>query len=152
MIYRRLFEMPGWGMRGPYEELDRIRRQFDRLLAGRPEGEMRAARAGVFPLINLTEDRENYYVRAELPGLKAEDLDIQTTGNTLSITGERKIHAEEGNVRYHRRERDAGRFSRMIAMPGDINPEKIEATLANGILTVLVAKAEKAKPRQITVS
>jgi len=152
MIYRRLFEMPGWGLRSPYAELDRIRRQFDRMLEGRPEGAFRTGRAGVFPLVNLTEDRENYYVRAELPGLKSEDLEIQAAGNTLSISGERKIHSEEGNVRYHRREREGGRFSRMIAMPGDIDPEKIEATLANGILTVVVAKAEKAKPRQITVS
>ena len=152
MIYRRLFEMPGWGLRSPYAELDRIRRQFDRMFEGRPDGVFRTGRAGVFPLVNLTEDRENYFVRAELPGLKADDLEIQATGNTLSISGERKIHSEEGNVRYHRREREGGRFSRMIAMPGDIDPEKIEATLANGILTVLVAKAEKAKPRQITVS
>lgn len=152
MIYRRLFGVPGWGLRSPYDELDRIRRRFDRMLEGLPEVAARTSRAGVFPLINLTEDGDRYLVRAELPGLKAEDLDIQATGNTLSISGERKIPTEEGNVRYHRRERESGRFSRMIAMPGDINSEKIEAKLANGILTVVVAKAEKAKPRQITVS
>lgn len=152
MIYRRLFGMPGWGSRTPYDELDRIRRQFDRMLEGWPAAGLRAARAGVFPPVNLTENRERYFVRAELPGLMAEDLDIQATGNTLSISGERKIPAEQGEVRYHRREREAGRFSRMIAMPGEINPEKIEAKLANGILTVVVGKAEKAKPRQVTVS
>jgi HSP20 family protein len=151
MIYRRVFGMPGWGFRSSFDELDRIRRQFDRMLEGWSETGARASRAGVFPLVNLTEDREKYYVRAELPGLDAADLDIQATGNTLSISGERKIPTEEGNVRYHRREREAGRFSRMIAMPGDIDPEKIEASLADGILTVVVAKAEKAKPRQITV-
>jgi HSP20 family molecular chaperone IbpA len=72
------------------------------------------AQAGVFPLINLTEDGNNYYVRAELPGVKAGELDIQTTANNIAITGERKIAAEDQGARYHRREREADKFSRMI--------------------------------------
>jgi len=107
--------------------------------------------AGVFPLINLTEDGNNYYVRAELPGVKAEQLDIQATANNIAISGERKIAPESENSRYHRREREAGSFSRMIGLPGDINSGKVEARLDNGILTVVIPKAEAAKPKQITI-
>jgi HSP20 family protein len=109
------------------------------------------ARAGVFPLINLSEDKEGFYLNAELPGVKPEDLDIQATANSISISGERKIPSEVENAKYHRRERDAGQFSRMIGLPSDIDANKIEAKLVDGILTVNVPKAETAKPRQITV-
>ena len=107
--------------------------------------------AGVFPLINLTEDKDNYYVRAELPGVKGEELDIQVTGKNLAISGERKIAAVEEGARYHRREREAGTFSRMIGLPGEVNSNNVEASLENGILSIIVPKAEIAKPKQITV-
>jgi HSP20 family protein len=107
--------------------------------------------AGVFPLVNLTEDKDNYYIRAELPGVKADELDIQVTGNSLSISGERKIAAEEEGARYHRREREAGTFSRVIGLPGEVDMDKVEAKLEDGILRIVVSKAEIAKPKQINV-
>jgi HSP20 family protein len=100
----------------------------------------------------LTEDADNYYVRAELPGVKADELDIQVTANNLSISGERKIEAEEEGAKYHRRERDAGRFSRSLQLPGEIDSEKVEAKLEDGIVTVVISKADVAKPKQISVS
>jgi HSP20 family protein len=106
----------------------------------------------VFPLINLTEDNNSYYVRAELPGVTADELDIQVTANNLSISGERKIEPEEEGAKYHRRERDAGRFSRSLQLPGEIDSDKVKAKLENGVLTVLISKAEVAKPKQIAVS
>jgi HSP20 family protein len=109
----------------------------------------RAAR--VFPAINLTEDADNYYVRAELPGIKADALDIQTVGRNLTLSGERTIASEGEHVRYHRREREAGKFSRIIGLPGDINTDKVDAKLVNGLLTVTIAKADAAKPKQITI-
>jgi HSP20 family protein len=127
-----------------------MRQQLDQLFED-ASGPYQRVGAGVFPLINLTEDKNNYYVRAELPGVKGEELDIQVIGNNLAITGERKIAAEEEGAKYHRREREAGSFSRMIGLPGDINSDKVDAKMENGILTVVVAKAEAAKPRQITV-
>ena len=151
MITRRLLYSPFWGTRSPLYELDRMRREMDRLFADLPTESYRPLRAGVFPLVNLTEDKDNYYVRAELPGLAAKELDISVTGNNLSITGERKIPSEGENVKYHRREREAGRFSRIIGLPGEAGVDKVEAHLANGILTVTVPKAEAAKPKQITV-
>ena len=150
MIYRRFLDVPTWRFRSPFEELHRMRQQLDRLFedAATPQ---QAVGAGVFPLINLTEDKNRYFIRAELPGVKGDDIDIQVTANNLSISGERKIAVEEEGARFHRREREAGSFSRMIGLPGDIDPDKVDAKLENGILTVEVSKAEAAKPKQIPV-
>ena len=149
MIYRRFFNVPSWRMRSPWEELHRMRQQLDQMFDDSPQ---RRVSAGVYPLINLTEDRDNYYVRAELPGVKGDELDIQVTGKNLAISGERKIAAEGEGARYHRREREAGTFSRMIGLPGDVDTDKVEAKLENGILSIVVSKAEVAKPKQISVS
>lgn len=151
MIYRSMFGLPAWRVHTPFDELDRIRQQMDRLSEVFSGGRAGRVTAGVFPLVNLTEDQENYYVRAELPGVKADDLDIQVTANSLSLSGERKIDEEGNGVKYHRREREGGRFSRMMTLPGDVDAEKVEADLVNGVLTVKIAKAEAAKPKQITV-
>jgi HSP20 family protein len=126
-----------------------MRQQLEQMFDDAP---YQRASAGVFPLINLTEDKDNYYVRAELPGVKGEEIDIQVTGKNLAISGERRIVAEKENARYHRREREAGTFSRMIGLPGEIDADKVEANLENGILTIVVAKAEIAKPKQISVT
>jgi len=107
--------------------------------------------AGVFPLINVTEDTNKYYIRAELPGVKVEDIEIMATGNSLAISGERKIASEGENVKYHRREREAGKFSRMLNLPNQIDSSKVEAKLINGILTISLPFAEKSKPRQIVI-
>ncbi|UCF90193.1 MAG: Hsp20/alpha crystallin family protein [Desulfobacterales bacterium] len=151
MLYRRMFDLPTWRFRSSFEELERIRRQMDRLLGEFTGTPSPRTRAGVFPLINLTEDQDSYHVRAELPGVKAAELDIQATGNNVAISGERKIPVEEEGARYHRREREAGKFSRIIALPGDIDADKIDARLAHGVLTVTVPKAEAVKPRRISV-
>jgi HSP20 family protein len=127
-----------------------MRQQMEQLLESAATPPQREA-AGVLPLINLTEGKDNYYVRAELPGVKGDELDIQVTANNLAISGERKIAAEEEGARYHRKEREAGAFSRMIGLPGEVDTDKVEAKLENGILTIVISKAEIAKPKQITV-
>jgi HSP20 family protein len=107
--------------------------------------------AGVFPAVNITEDADAYYVSAELPGVNSADLDLSVTANQVTLAGERKISEEAADARYHRREREAGRFSRAVSLPGDIDPDHVKASLVDGVLTVTIAKAEKAKPRQIAV-
>jgi HSP20 family protein len=152
MIIRRMGGWPAVEWRSSFEEMERLRKQMDRITSafyGGPES--RAMPSGVYPAINLTEEKGNYFVRAELPGVKAQDIDIQATGRNLSISGERKIPSEGENARYHRREREAGRFARAITLPRDITAEKIEAKLLNGILTVTLPKSEAARPRQITI-
>lgn len=151
MIYTRAIDFPRWGWRGVFEEMDRMKRDMDRLFGNLSGRGFPSLKAGVFPLLNLTEDKDKYYVRAELPGMKSEDLDIQITGKTLSISGERKIAEEDSNAKYHRRERDAGRFSRLISLPGEIDADKVTAAMSEGILTIGIPKAEAAKPRQIAV-
>jgi HSP20 family protein len=152
MIYRRLYNVPTVGFRNAFEQLDRMRRQFDQLFGDDYGASRGLLGAGVFPQINMTEDADRYYIRAELPGVKTNDLEMQATGKNLSIAGERKIEAENEGVRYHRREREAGKFSRVIAMPTEIDPDRIEAKMQDGILTIRIPKAEAVKPRQITIN
>jgi HSP20 family protein len=128
-----------------------MRNEMARLFDKATGRSLQETTAGVFPLVNVTEDKDNYFVRAELPGLKAEALNIAVTGNNLTISGERKIPSEGDDVRYHRREREAGSFSRIIAVPSDVEVDNVEAGLVDGILTVTVPKAEVAKPKQITI-
>jgi HSP20 family protein len=106
--------------------------------------------AGVFPAVNLTQDSESFYVRAELPGMKAKDLDVSAFQRTLTIAGERKVADEQG-ASYHRRERAHGPFSRSVTLPGDFDSEKVQARFVNGVLTVTLPKPDAAKPRQISV-
>jgi HSP20 family protein len=146
MLLRRLTGLPttGWN---PFNELDRIQRELGWLTRGLT----REPAAGVFPLMNLTEDRDRYYLRAELPGIKAADLDISATSDTITISGERKIAGGDENVTFHRREREAGRFSRVVTLPGDVDTGKVEASCTDGILTIVLPKAEASKPKQIQV-
>jgi HSP20 family protein len=152
MIYRKMYGVPSWRFASPFQELDRVKHMLDNLYSKESDLSFPSLHAGVFPSINLTEDKENYYIRAELPGITKENLDIETTGNNVSISGEREIPAIGKDARYHRREREAGKFSRVISLPGDINPELINANLANGILKLTIPKAEKAKPKQIKIN
>jgi len=151
MPYRRFFNVPNWGFSKSFSEFDRLRRQMNELFGALSGGTLPMPSAGVFPLTNVTEDKENYYVRAELPGIKSNELDIQVTAEGVSISGERKIPVEDENVRYHRREREAGKFSRSINLPGEIDVNKVDASMKNGVLKVTIPKSEAAKPRQITV-
>lgn len=154
MFGRRLNDMfPSVGWRHPFSNLDWMSGHVDRLshaALGRPG--LGWLNAKVFPAVNLTEDKHKYYVRAELPGIKAGALDIQVTGKNLTITGERTIPSEGDKIRYHRREREAGKFSRVIGMPGDIDADNVEAKMVNGVLTIAIAKSEASKPKQITVN
>jgi HSP20 family protein len=152
MIYRRFYNTPAVSFRNAFEQLDRMRRQFDQLFTEDSGVGRGLLGAGVFPQINLTEDEDRFYLRAELPGVKTDDLDMQATAKNISISGERRIEAEGEGVRYHRREREAGKFSRIVAMPTEIDPDRIEARMQDGILTIRVPKADAVKPRRITIN
>lgn len=152
MITRRFFNVPNTGWGNPFDELDKMSRRMEQLssaLMRRPS--LRYLPSRVFPAVNITEDSNNYYLRSELPGIKADNLNIEANGRNLTISGKREIKPEGEDVKYHRREREAGTFSRVIEFPRDVNTEEINAKMANGILTVTLAKSEAAKPRQITV-
>jgi HSP20 family protein len=151
MILRRFSDWPSWGLRSPFDELERKRRELDRLSGDYTGSVFRLPTAGVFPLVNVSEDPDNYYVRAELPGVKTDELDISVTGETLTLSGERRLPEESEKPSYHRREREAGSFSRVISLPARLDVDKVKALAEDGVLTVVLPKAESAKPRQIAV-
>lgn len=135
----------------PFRELERIQRQMDRLSQSMAGAERFPRRAGVYPLLNISEDQNHYFVRAELPGVNPEDLEITIQDQQLVLRGQRQISTEEQNINYHRRERESGFFRRIIRLPGEVDPNKVEAACKDGILTITLAKPEEVKPRQITV-
>jgi len=151
MIIRRISGWPSLEWRSPFDELDRMRRDMDRLSEAFTGPSFREPLSGVFPLMNVTEDPDNYCVRAELPGIKADELNISLTRNSLTVAGERSIPTENEKARYHRREREAGKFSRVVSLPTAVDASKVEARCADGVLTVVLPKAEAAKPKQIAV-
>ncbi len=151
LLIRRNNDWPFEG-RSPFDELSRMRREMERLSEGITRGVTRRSGAGVFPLVNLTEDSDNYYLRAEMPGIRSDDIEISVTGDTISISGERKILNEDENAKYHRKERESGKFSRILSLPGPINTEKVDAKSMDGILSITLSKAEEAKPKRITIS
>jgi HSP20 family protein len=151
MMIKRFSDWPTGDWRSPFDELERMRRELNRLAGGFAGSVFRVPTAGVFPLVNVTEDQDNYYVRAELPGVKKDELDLSVTGETLTLSGERKLPDESDKASYHRREREAGSFSRVISLPGRLDVNKVKAHAEDGVLTVVLPKAESAKPRQIAV-
>jgi HSP20 family protein len=135
----------------PFQELDRLQRQMDSLFQNVAGRERYPHRVGVYPLVNVSEDPDHIYVRAELPGVNPEDLDITIKEQNLVVRGERKIPTEEKNVNYHRRERESGFFRRVLRLPAQVDPNKVEAACKDGVLTITLAKPEEVKPRQISV-
>ena len=122
-------------------------RLFD-TFAGSSFGEVGA---GVFPPINITQDSDNFYVRAEIPGIEPDQLSISAVRNRVSIAGKREIKREGERASYHRRERPEGTFDRAVTLPTEVNADRVEARYVDGVLTLTLPKAEEAKPRQITV-
>jgi HSP20 family protein len=149
MLVRR-----SWPSRPAFEDVfadfDQLRREMHRLLdPGR--GEFAELGSGVFPPMNVTHDADNFYVSAEVPGIKASELSISAVKNRLSIAGRREIQTENERVSYHRKERPEGSFNRTLTLPTELDVDRIEARYADGILSLKLPKAEAAKPRLISV-
>jgi HSP20 family protein len=104
------------------------------------------------PPVDIQETAEGYKLQAELPGLTREDINITLENNVLRLSGERKFEKDVKKESYHRVERTYGAFSRAFALPQQVNPEGVQAAFENGVLTILVPKAEQAKPRKIEIS
>lgn len=103
------------------------------------------------PALNAWEDGEHLFIEVEVPGLAMENIQVEVLADELTISGRREIKTDDENVTYHRRERACGEFTRTLRLPDNINAEKIEAGLKNGVLTITLSKVEAAKPRQIAV-
>jgi HSP20 family protein len=103
------------------------------------------------PAIDLYQTDDNVVVKAALPGLKAEDVQISITGDVLTLKGEFKQNNEVKEATYHIKEQHYGSFERSVMLPTDVQSDKAKADFENGILTVTLPKAEQVKPRTITV-
>lgn len=130
---------------------NQMRRELDRALdafQGFSDGFEPAAG---FPPLNLWEENEALHIEAELPGMRMEDLEILVVNNELTIKGCREAETEtEGKV-YRRRERISGEFLRVLTLPSEVDPDKVQATLKNGVLSITLPKAEAARARRIPV-
>jgi HSP20 family protein len=107
--------------------------------------------AGVFPSVNIFRNANgDAVIRAELPGVKPEQLSVTVERRRLTLSGERTPEGTE-NGGYHRRERASGKFSRSMELPADLDVDRADATFRGGVMTLHIPRAEAAKPRQITV-
>ena len=104
------------------------------------------------PAVDILESKDAYLIRAELPGMKKEDFDLELKDGTLTLSGERKGEEPADGVKYRSVERVAGKFSRSFHLSRTVRQDGIKATYRDGILEIHVPKAEEAKPRQIEVS
>jgi HSP20 family protein len=104
------------------------------------------------PALDVHEDKDQFTVNLELPGLKREDINVHLEDGTLVISGERKAETVAEGTEVHRRERYYGKFSRALTLPTAVTPDKVKASYKDGILTVTLPKAEEAKPKQIDVN
>jgi len=105
-----------------------------------------------YPAVDVLEGKDAYLIRAELPGMKREDIHIELKDGNLVLSGERKADALADGVKYRHVERVAAKFWRSFSLPETIKQDSIEATYKDGVLEVRIPKAEEAKPRQIEIS
>ncbi len=133
----------------PFEEL---RREMTRLLDNFGLGLTRGPLGGreTYPAVNVWDAGEAICVEAEVPGIRKEDIEILAAGNELTIKG-RRMPLEGNNLVYHRQERPTGVFTRVLTLPVEIDADRVEAVVDDGVLMIRLPKAEAAKPRKITV-
>ncbi len=147
--------------RRPVMDLGRWERDMDRMMEdffGRrmrpwwPDRWFRAdeTEAGV-PAVDLFEEKDDIVVKAELPGMEKENIEVNLTDHTLTIKGEKKKEEEVKEKNYYRSERSYGSFMRAIELPRDVHGDKVKASFKNGVLEVRVPKTEEAKAKEIKV-
>ena len=141
----------GFGLGGAVAPLLRLHhdmnRMFESFFEDRPDARPYGA---AYPAMNAWEDADAAYVEAELPGMGMDDIEVLVSGNEVTINGERKISAAEGAA-WERRERARGKFSRTLSLPWDVDADKVEARLQDGVLTVRLPRSEGAKPKKIKI-
>ena len=108
-------------------------------------------RGAYWPAMDVAEGKDSIAIKAELPGMKAEDINISVQGNTLSITGKKREETEEKREGYYHSERRFGSFRRDMVLPGDVDTNRIDATYNDGVLTVTLPKTEQAKAKTVKV-
>ena len=139
-----------WFSRGPMsalrDEMDDLFSRFSFDLEGNGGGPSLMS-----PSVDLSETDDQIEVKMDAPGMKAEELDIEVTGDLLRISGEHKEEKEEHGRKYHRVERRSGSFERAIRLPSAVNDQNVDAEYKDGVLTVTLAKSEEGKTKKIPV-
>lgn len=144
--------MAGWDL---FQEIDMLRREIDQAFRGLGRSGLSPSflpgiGIGDYPRINLSEDDNNYYVEALVPGIDPNDLDLNLMQGSLTLSGERK--ETDGNEKtWHRHERGSGKFMRTIELPDAIDGAKVEAEYRNGVLLITLPKPQSVKPKKISV-
>ena len=142
--------------RRPFESFQTLRRLnnvLDEAFGSWPpqQDESGAITSAWYPACDVFESQDTVKIVAELPGVKPEDVKLSLENNLLTIRGEKQQQTEERNERVHRYERSYGSFERAFMLPSTVDGDKISADYSNGVLTVMVPKAERARPREIPV-
>lgn len=137
----------------PFGELSSLRREMDRLwenfFVERPLGKIWEREWA--PSLDMSETKDNFVVKAEVPGIDAKHIDISLTGDVLTIRGEKSQEKEEKEEDYHLVERSYGSFSRSVRLPAEVESNKIKASYKNGILAITLPKSEKAKAKEVKI-
>lgn len=140
----------------PFRDLlgiqDEINRLFDFSLGRRPFERSGLLEGAWAPALDMYEDEDKVFVKAELPGMTDKDIDVSILDNTLTIKGEKKKEEEKKEESYHRVERMYGAFQRSVVLPTHVDPNKVKASFKNGVLEIEMPKKEEAKPKQVKVS
>ena len=137
----------------PFRELTAMRNVMDRFMdeSFRENPEL-WTRSGEYMLaLDVAEDDDSYTVKASMPGIDPNDVEVTLSDNVLTIKGQIAEEKEEEGKRYHLKERRFGTFSRSLTMPATVNADKVEATQENGVLTLHLPKSEAVKPKKISV-
>ncbi|HEY2643035.1 MAG TPA: Hsp20/alpha crystallin family protein [Galbitalea sp.] len=134
----------------PFGDLDQLNDRMRRMLEQTFSSALPLGTAGWSPLVDIEEQDDAYVLEADAPGAKREDVKVEQVGNELHISGEIKERERKGSLR--RRERPIGRFSYAVRLPESIDPNKIEAKLKDGVLSIRVPKSQRAQRRQVEVT
>ena len=135
----------------PFRELTALQSEVNRLFSRAAVGDV-AERQSWTPAVDVIETDNAIKLKAGLGGLDPADINIEVQDNVLTVSGERRFEEEVKEDKYYRIERRYGSFSRSIALPQTVDESKIEAKYENGVLEVVVPKAEVAKPKKISVN
>ena len=137
-----------------FGRLSDLRDEIDRLFESPLSELTRTSQllSGWTPALDVYEGKENFVVKAELPGMKKEDIEVSLHDGSLSISGERKAETKHEDAEVYRAERFFGRFQRTVTLPTAVAADKVKAAYKDGVLTITLPKTEEAKPKQIDVS
>jgi len=134
----------------PWRDVERLRHEMDRLFQDFPS-RYRINMATSYPAMNVWTNENGAVVTAELPGVSPENIEISVVNDTLTLSGKRDAEECGEDVRFHRRERGCGAFTRSFQLPFQVDPGKVEAALEKGVLKISLPRAEADKPRKIAV-